>query len=290
MVSEKTPSSLDYETLLHELALKNWRLALLERDFTRALSNAEKLARSRDRFWRWQGLLDVSTTRLCLGDSTGALAALAGGLDCFPDVPELGAPALEGEAHILVESGRAEEALHLTRAASPATPMLLYLRGLATARLFRGSEALAIASSLTNPDPRRGNLLERHLRAEVAIADRRYADAVDSLRDALAVSGEPSRLGSSPGVLLLYALGAALDDGDRGDEALRVFDELGSLEEALLYWPIPVVRSYYHSGRILAAKGEKARAIEAFSIFLAHWTNGDLDRDRVEEALQFVKA
>jgi hypothetical protein len=288
-VSEKTPSSLDYETLLHELALKNWRRALLERDFTRALSNAEKLARSRDRFWRWQGLLDVSTTRLCLGDSTGALAALAGGRDCFPEVPELGAPALEGEAHILVESGRVDEALHLTRGVSP-TPMLLYLRGLSMARLCRGGEAIAIADSLPSLHPRWGGLLEGHLRAEVALADRRYDDAVDSLRSALATSGAPSSLASSPAVVLLYTLGAALDESARGDEALHAFDRLGSLEEALLYWPIPVVRSYHRSGRILAARGENARAVDAFSRFLTHWTKGDLDRDGVEEALQFVKA
>jgi tetratricopeptide (TPR) repeat protein len=290
MVNEKTPSSLDYETLLHELALKNWRLSLLARDFPRALSNAEKLARSRDPFWRWQGLLDVSTTRLCLGDSAGALRTLGAARDSFTDVPELVAPALEGEAHILLESGRVEEAIHLTRAASNLTPMLLYFRGLAFARLFRAGDALDIAGALPSPDPRWGRLLEGHLRAEAALVDRRYTDAVETLRDALASFGDESKLASSPGVMLLHSLGAALDESSHREEALRVFEELGRLEEALLHWPIPLVRSYHRMGRILAARGDRERARDAFSRFLAHWSKGDLDRDRVEEALQFVKA
>jgi tetratricopeptide (TPR) repeat protein len=294
MVSEKTPSSLDYETLLHELALKNWRLALLARDFPRALSNAEKLARSRDRFWRWQGLLDVATTRLCLGDSTGALAALGAGRECYPDVPELRAPAAEIEAHILLESGRAEEALHLTRSEAPDASMLPYLRALAFARMFRAGEALEVAGALPSLHARWGHLLESHVRAEVALVSGRYAEAADFLVAALAtfadVPGRDSTIASSPGVILLHALGVALDESARREEALAVFEDMRRLEEALLYWPIPLVRSHYRRGRILAARGERAGALDAFTRFLTHWSRGDLDRDRVEEALQFVKA
>ncbi|MGH9337175.1 MAG: hypothetical protein ACRD21_25805, partial [Vicinamibacteria bacterium] len=75
-MTKKTPSSLDYETLLHGLALQSWRRAVLEGDFGRAFQNAGKLAQSKDRFWRWQGGLDLAITHLCRGETRGALAAL----------------------------------------------------------------------------------------------------------------------------------------------------------------------------------------------------------------------
>ena len=67
-MDRRPPSSLDYETLLHELALKNWRQSVLQQDFPRALSNAGQLARSRDRFWRWQGSLDLVNGGALVGE------------------------------------------------------------------------------------------------------------------------------------------------------------------------------------------------------------------------------
>src|SRR5262245_24478630 len=166
-MDRKKPSSLDYETLLHELALKSWRRAVLERDFARALSSAEQLVRSRDRFWRWQGALDLAVTHLCQGRSESAREALEAAKECFRDVPGLRAPAFEMEAHFWLETGKPERALEAVLRASIETPLLSYFGALALARVGELDAAATAARGLAARETKPALALSHHLRAEI---------------------------------------------------------------------------------------------------------------------------
>ncbi|HJS75577.1 MAG TPA: hypothetical protein VJ921_14890 [Vicinamibacteria bacterium] len=282
-MDRRTPSSLDYETLLHELALKNWRQSVLERDFSRGLANAGQLARSRDRFWRWQGSLDLAVTHLCQGRSERAWEAIEDAKECFRGVPGLAAPAFEMEASLWLETGRPRQALEAVRKASSETPLLSYFGALAHARLGDVDTAASAAGSLKTSAAPREQALSRHVDAEI-----HPGSAVETLRDAAAGldAGEPS----SVALLIRYALGASLLGRGETEEALVVFDDLLRVEEAILHWPIPFLRSLFFRARLRSIQGDQAGAAADAATFVSHWGEGDFDRERVEEARQWVKA
>jgi hypothetical protein len=282
-MSRKHPSSLDYETLLHELALKNWRRSLLEGDVARATQNAEKLAESRDRFWRWQGFLDLSVTCLCRGRGREAREALESAKACFREFPGLLAPALEIEAHYWLETGRPHRTIEIARAAPAATPLLLYFGALASARLSDPGRSALAARELSHGEAPLAAALSRHVAAETD-----PARAVEHLAEAEGSLGDPAP--SNEGVLIRFALAAALAGKGELERALRLFDLLLRDPEALLFWPIPFIRALFFRGRIRALLGDLAGASDDGKRFLAYWETGDIDRERVEESRQWVKA
>lgn len=284
-MDRKQPSSLDYETLLHELALKNWRRSLLEGDFRRALQNAGQLARSRDRFWRWQGSLDLAVTHLCQGQSESSREALEAAKECFREVPGLRAPAFEIEAHFWLETGRPHRALEAVREASIETPVLLYFRGLAHARLAD----LEAAASVFRDLARGGTPLEIALSHHVA-AESRPEAAVETLLQSVASLPRPDGNPSTAGILVHSALASALFERGERSAALAVFDEVLHDEEAVLYWPIPFVRALFFRGRIRGLRGDESGASADGERFLSFWGMGDLDRERVDEVRHRVKA
>ncbi|MGH9391495.1 MAG: hypothetical protein ACRD1Z_17965 [Vicinamibacteria bacterium] len=284
-MDRKQPSSLDYETLLHELALKNWRRSLLEGDLSRALQNAGQLARSRDRFWRWQGSLDLAVTHLCQGLSESAREALEAAKECFREVPGLRAPAFEIEAHFWLETGRPPRALEAVRGASIETPVLLYFRGLAQARLAD----LEAAASASRDLARGGTPLEIALSHHVA-AESRPEAAVETLLQCAASLPRPDGNPSTAGILVRFALASVLFERGELSSALGVFEQVLHDEEAVLYWPIPFIRALFFRGRIRALRGDESGASADGERFLSFWGTGDLDRERVDEARHWVKA
>ena len=283
-MDKKQPSSLDYETLLHELALKNWRRTLLEGDFSRALQNAGQLARSRDRFWRWQGSLDLAVTHLSQGRSESSREALEAAKECFREVPGLRAPAFEIEAHFWLETGKPRRALEAARGASMVTPVLLYLSGLARARLADLDAAATVARDLV----RRGTPLELALSHHVA-AETHPGAAVETLLEGAASLPRREGDSSTAGILVHFALASALFERGELSSALGVFDEVLHDEEAVLYWPIPFVRALFFRGRIRALRGDQSGASADGERFLSFWGMGDLDRERVDEVRHWVK-
>jgi tetratricopeptide (TPR) repeat protein len=284
-MNRKQPSSLDYETLLHELALKNWRRSLLEGDFARAIQNAGQLARSRDRFWRWQGSLDLAVTHLCQGRIESAREVLEAAKECFREVPGLRAPAFEIEAHLWLETGRPHRALEAARDASIATPVLSYLSGLARARLADLDAAASAARDLV----RGGTPLELALSRHVA-AETHPGTAVETLLEGASSLPRPEGDPSTAGILVRFALASALFERGDLEPALGHFDEMLHDEEVLLYWPIPFIRALFFRGRARELRGDQSGASADGKRFLSFWGMGDLDRERVDEARQWVKS
>ncbi len=284
-MDRKQPSSLDYESLLHELALKNWRRSLLAADFPRALQNADQLARSRDRFWRWQGSLDKAVTHLCQGRSESARESLEAAKACFREVPGLRAPALEIEAHFWMETGRPRRALEAALEADVETPVLSYLRGLAHARLAQRESAESIARDLARPGSPLGRALSRHVAAET-----RPEAAVELLTEGESSLALTEGGAASAGILVRFALASALLERRKMESALAAFDEVLRDAEAVLHWPIPFIRALFFRGRIHALGGNEPGASADGARFLSWWAMGDLDRERVDEARHWVKS
>ncbi len=282
-MSRKHPSSLDYETLLHELALKNWRSSLLEGDFARAIHNARGLSRSRDPFWRWQGSLDLAVTHLCQGQKERARETLHSAKECCRESPGLRIPALEIEAHLGLETGGPRRALEAARDASVETPLLLYFEGLAHARLSDRAAAESAARKLRESGDPLGFALSRHVSAET-----HPGAALETLGEAEAELRR-ERLSSPAGILVRFALASTLFDRGDWDSALGAFENVLRDEEALLHWPIPFIRALYYRGRIRALRGERGASADG-ERFLFYWGTGDIDRERVLEARQWVNA
>ncbi len=282
-MDKKKPSSLDYETLLHELALKNWRRAVLERDFARALSNADQLVRSRDRFWRWQGALDLAVTHLCQGNRKNALQALVAAKECFREVPGLRAPAFEMEANLWLETGKPRRALEAVLRAPIETPLLSYFGALAHARLGELDAASSAARSLARSETERELALYHHVAAELdpEAAVAHLLKGTERL---------PAADLSAAATLVRYALGSSLLAKNEITAALAVFEELLRVEETVSHWPIPFIRSLFFRGRIRSLRGDHSGAAADGERFLSYWSAGGIDRERVEEARQWVKA
>ena len=284
-MDRKQPSSLDYETLLHELALNSWRKSLLERDFPRALQNAEKLARSRDPFWRWQGALDLAVTHLCQGRSESSREALETAKACFREVPGFRAPAFEIEAHFWLETGRPHRALDAVRGASTETPVLSYFRGLAHARLADLDAAASVARDLGRSGAPLELALSHHVRAET-----HPGTAVETLIEGASILSRREADPSTAGILVRFALASALFERGRLKSALHVFDEVLYDNETVLYWPIPFIRALFFRGRIRALHGDFSGASGDGERLLSYWGMGDLDLERIDEARQWVKS
>ena len=81
-----------------------------------------------------------------------------------------------------------------------------------------------------------------------------------------------------------YALASAyLATGDE-ESAFRWFQRITDSTTEHLHWPIPFVRSSYYLGKIHESRGEMEKARTYYRRFYEYWKDGDIDRERVEEA------
>ena len=86
-----------------------------------------------------------------------------------------------------------------------------------------------------------------------------------------------------------YALAtASLATGDQ-ERAFRWFERIAESTTERLDWPIPYVRSFYFLGKIHEGRGEKEKARKYFQRFVDYWRDGDIDREKVEEALSKIE-
>jgi tetratricopeptide (TPR) repeat protein/TolB-like protein/tRNA A-37 threonylcarbamoyl transferase component Bud32 len=78
-----------------------------------------------------------------------------------------------------------------------------------------------------------------------------------------------------------------LEAGDDA-KAIEYFEKIVDAGQTRLWQPILYVRSLYHLGAIYEERGEMAEALDYFRRFLALWGEGDIDRERVDEAKRKV--
>ncbi len=85
-----------------------------------------------------------------------------------------------------------------------------------------------------------------------------------------------------------FHLGTALLEAGRLAEAQTRFERIVASHGDRLFSPLEYVRSYYLLGQIHEQQGDTAEARDSYQQFLAYWGDGDLDRERVDHARQFL--
>ena len=89
-----------------------------------------------------------------------------------------------------------------------------------------------------------------------------------------------------PSVLIAYwSARAQLGAGNRA-EAEKLFTEVINAGWSRFFTPIEYVRSFYYVGQLAEQRGDAVKAREHYRRFLFYWKDGDIDRDKVQEALK----
>ena len=164
----------------------------------------------------------------------------------------------------------------------------LYVESLALARLGRMEEADRQAEKLRErtvsiPGPKE---TRRHhlLRGELALAGGDTAGAIEQLERAESTLA-PRGYMAPQHVPVWFALGSAYLKAGKEAQAAERFRRVTESTTEHLDFPIEYVRSFYLLGKIHENRGDMDKAREYYQRFLDFWEGGDMDRERVEEAL-----
>ncbi len=68
------------------------------------------------------------------------------------------------------------------------------------------------------------------------------------------------------------------------DEAVKSFERVAESTNEHTRSPVPYVRSFYFLGKIHENRGDMEKAREYYRRFYEFWKDGDLDRERLDEA------
>ncbi len=273
-----------------------WAIHALREEWSASAGVAERMASSSDPFMKSLGANAIAVNALYRGRSREALAAIQAGEDLGEPDP-VSAQSKSFAAYVLLEKGQPTEALEQAGIARRegqgdiAQWEGLFVAALAQAKLGRWSEAdkaaeelRGIAESLPTEKAKRRY---HHLLGDLALARSDATRAIEELERARALlpqRGFWSRAGLPEHAPIWFSLGSAHLLAGRDEEAASCFRRILESSTERLDWPIPYVRSLYFLGKIHEKRGETEKAQEYYRRFVEFWNDGDLDRERVEEA------
>jgi tetratricopeptide (TPR) repeat protein len=273
-----------------------WTVHALSERRDAAAEVAERMAHSPDPFVKRLGRSVQAVDELYRGRSREALLALVAAAKVGEPGP-LRAQANSSAAYVLLEKGRPAEALDEARIARRDGEGDigewdgLFATALAQARLGRWAEAEEAAEELRQKaDSLPTRAVKRryhHLLGDLALARREAALATSELelaRDMLPPRGFWRTAEAPEHAPIWFSLGSAHLLAGRDEEAASYFRRIQESSTERVNWPIPYVRSFYFLGKIEEKRGERKKAREYYRRFLEFWNDGDLDRERVEEA------
>ena len=167
-----------------------------------------------------------------------------------------------------------------------------------TAQQIEINEALALANAgdlegageailehLPLP-PQTRRRIDAQVEGLMAMARRDVESSSRDLRTAL--DANPGRDVADDAVQIRFFLGESLWQTDRRDEAAEVFRAIEGAGLPRVNQPQHWVRSLWYLGNYHADNGENESAERYFSRFLEYWGDGELDRDKVAEARDFL--
>jgi tetratricopeptide (TPR) repeat protein len=287
---EKNPSSLDYASLLHELTLKKWMESILENEWRRAEIAAGKLSESPERFWSWLGSYNMAVTYLCRGKSDRALESLAVAAEVYAEASHLVASARIMTSYLLIEMGRLEQADDAAKQAThlcsenPLVYEALFFCGQSRLRQGHLDEAEKLSAQLR--EHVKGRVRHHQLQGEIALKRGEPAGAVRELEKADALLEESTResFRVNLSVPVRFSLSVAYLDSQQTSAAIQGLDGIVRDKRALLDWPIPYVRSFFHLGMEYQQRGERSKALQHLGRFVQYWKGGVLDTEKVQQA------
>lgn len=174
----------------------------------------------------------------------------------------------------------------------PLAQEALYWQGRSQAALGRNDEAAKAAAQLRQetadwPVPSAGRRVLR-LQADMAAARGDHEAAVRQYAEAeklLPPVERPRGPGAGEFALVRYDLGTAHLALGHDAEAARYFGLVTKTGQPRVFYPMLYVRSFYFLGELAEKRGDREAARGHYARFLSYWKDGDLDRDRVAEAL-----
>jgi serine/threonine protein kinase/tetratricopeptide (TPR) repeat protein len=285
--------------VLSQIHLGRWLVFILNQQWNEAEEIAKQLAASEDPVWRLQGSTCLSLAHLYVGKSEEAVVLLDQAAQAFEEPGLDRAWTHNTIAQVLLEQGRSARALeHAERAQDEGRGDRpewhgLVLAALVQASLGRWDEAEKTAERLlrrtesipTQKEKRRHLYLTGELdrvRGDIkpAIEKLEKAQTMLPLRGFMRQQNVPVPQHVPIWFALASAYLAAGDDARAATWFLRVAESTTEHID----WPLPYVRSFYFLGKIHEGLGETEKASEYYRRFYDYWKDGDLDRERVEEA------
>ena len=124
----------------------------------------------------------------------------------------------------------------------------------------------------------------------LALDRRDFARGIDELSKAEAML--PRGVTSGPGtprpanIRIWFDLGRAYFEAGQLAPAAERFRKIVDGQSIRLFTPLEYVRSLYYVAQIAERQGDRAAARDYYARFLRHWKDGDVDRDKVVEAIR----
>jgi len=276
-----------------------WRLAILRQDWLMAESVTAEHLQSADAWELWRGHVSAARQALYRGQSREALLSLRRAVEVYTDPDAQAALAHCWAAELLLELDKPAQSLVEASLAiekgKEDWPELLgtFLAARANQRLGDAAQADALLESLRSSWLEQPNVVEErqilHLEGLLALARGATEEAIERLTRAeslLPVQGVEYHYHTLPDhVPLWFALGRTELAANRPAAAYGWFQRVAESGVEHVEFPLPYVRSFYHLGRIHEQRGETAEAEAMFRRFATYWRDGDLDGDRVADAL-----
>jgi serine/threonine protein kinase/tetratricopeptide (TPR) repeat protein len=276
--------------------LRFWRLAVFREDWAGAKKAVSRLEGVPG--WEWP----LAIHRFYEGRTRAGLELLAKALDSAEDDYYNAGWTFLTAPHVLLEQGDAERALELAEKAQtvgrgdvPEWAGLFYA-SLAQAKLGRKNESERTAEKLrreayalpTEKEKRR----HEHLLGCLALERGDISSAIEHLEKAqsmLTPRGFIEGVQIPQHAPIWFSLASAYLSAGDNDRAAEWFERITESTTERFWWPIPYVRSFYFLGKIHENRSEMEKAREHYRRFYEYWKDGDIDRERIEEALSKIK-
>jgi tetratricopeptide (TPR) repeat protein/predicted Ser/Thr protein kinase len=277
-----------------------WRLDVMSEQWDALPPLSQALRRSADSQVRSVADRLIAVERQYRGRTSEALKAYEAALATLGPIGSGNTATIRNfMAILLLERGQAADAIVLARRAlddargagiEPIRAQSISAR--ASSRLKRQDETAAAMAELersvaTLP----GNLIKRNLytvQGQVALERHDVDAAIRSFKQAEALA-LPNVLNSDfvgATAPIWFGLGSAYLAAGNLTEAAARFEKIVSGGTQRAYTPLEYVRSFYFLGQINEKQGNRDKAREHYRKFVDYWKDGDIDRDRVADAVK----
>ena len=282
-----------------EVEEQRWMVYALTERWDEAEAAADKLLDSASPQLVFRGEGCLALNRLYEGRAIEALAVLNDGLGSLPEGGTWSGLFQVYLAGLEYDVEDYDAALEHARAAIESAGHVPYVttrsRGLAALALTKMGrepeaqvEVAALRDSLASLPEKLRDQIQAGMNGELALARGDFPAAIEEFARAQELLPPEMMDVESQHAWVWFGLGTAYLESGRPKEALPWFRRIAESHMERIVFPIQYVRSFYYLGQIHESRGETEQAAENYRRFLDYWQDGDMDRERVEEARRKV--